>query len=379
MRKLFGLTAGILVYTWLGYPAMLWLASFSRRGSHHTSAAESWPSVTILITVHNGAKVIEKKLENTFALEYAPQLLQILVTSDGSTDGTDEIVRCYAQKGVELVPIMPQRGKTAAQNAALAKCRGDVIVFSNVQTMLRPDCLKLLLSHFAAAHVGGVAPRLVWDNLDASVIAQSGSLYWKYEQFLWQQESQIGLLAWAPGACMAVRRKLVEPMPEIYGEDVILPLWVVGRGYRFVYEPAAVASQPRASTARAEYTSRVRMTQRSFGATLHAWPLTYIGKFPALTWAIFSHKLLRWLTPYFMAAAFLSNVTLLRHRLYQVTGAAQVVFYLMATIGWATKGRNVAIPGIGAAYSFCLINVAFAVGVWRALRGQQIRIFRSEE
>jgi cellulose synthase/poly-beta-1,6-N-acetylglucosamine synthase-like glycosyltransferase len=178
---------------------------------------------------------------------------------------------------------------------------------------------------------------------------------------------------------MAVRRDLVKPMPEVYGEDVILPLWVIAQVYRVVYEPAAIGTQRRRATPEAEYQARIRMTLRSLQGTLYAWPLRYIARFPALTWAIVSHKLLRWLTPYFMVVALVANLALLGHLLYLSLALLQAVFYMAALAGWATRERNIPIPGIGAAYSFCLTNWAFAVGVWRALRGEKIRIFSTRE
>jgi cellulose synthase/poly-beta-1,6-N-acetylglucosamine synthase-like glycosyltransferase len=337
------------------------------------------PRITLLVTVHNAAKYIHEKVVNSLELDYPMERLQILIASDGSTDDTDEAVSGYADRGVELVQLQPQAGKTVAQNAALQRCWGDIIVYSNGQTMLKSDSLKLIAHHFGDPRIGAVAASLNWENTEVSAIARSGGFYANYEQRLWRLESRLGLLAWAWGAFMAVRRDLVKPMPEVYGEDVILPLWVIAQVYRVVYEPAAIGTQRRRATPEAEYQARIRMTLRSLQGTLYAWPLRYIARFPALTWAIVSHKLLRWLTPYFMVVALVANLALLGHLLYLSLALLQAVFYMAALAGWATRERNIPIPGIGAAYSFCLTNWAFAVGVWRALRGEKIRIFSTRE
>lgn len=379
MHLVLSAAVAVLAYTWIGYPAFLWLLALARRRARPSTEPESWPLVTLLIAVHNGEKHIKRKLENSLALEYPRELLQILVASDGSNDGTEEIVRQYAPHGVELVAIYPQEGKTGAQNRALAHCRGEVIVYSNVQTMLHHDCLRLLARHFTDPRVGGVAPQLIWENLDASDIAHSGGFYWRYEQFLWQLESRLRLLAWAPGACMAIRRSLVKPMPDTYGEDVVLPLWAAADGRPFVYEPAAIVSQPRIASAPAEYRARQRMTLRSFNATFFAWPLKNYLKSPGITWAVLSHKVLRWLTPYFMAVALLSNLALIPHLAFSITLAAQLAFYLVAASGWAAIRRGWRVPGAGAAFSFLVANTAFASGVWLALLGKEIRIFHPVE
>lgn len=381
MKVLFWAAFGLIVYTWLVYPVILAVLArlWGRPEAASQQARAEFPLVTLLITVHDGEAHIARKLENSLAIDYPRERLAVVVASDGSTDGTDDIVAGYADRGVELVRISPQRGKTAAQNAALDRCRGDLVFFTNVQTSIRPDALRRLVVHFADPGVGGVAPLLVWTGTDASDISRGGAIYWRYEQMMWRWEARLGLLACAPGACMIVRRDLVKPMPECYGEDVILPLWVAGGGRRFVYEPRAEALEPRASSPGEEYAARVRMTTRSFGATVAVWPARLWARFPALTWAILSHKIMRWSTPFFMLMLFGSNLALVSIWFCRITVLLQISFYGLAILGLlSTKPSNrKSLSGI--AYGFCLINTAFAIGVLRTVVGQRVHIFCSRE
>lgn len=370
-------------YAWFGYPMLLWVVSRLSARKEESSPrlpVDSLPSVTAIIAVHNEEAVLLERIENCLALSYPREKLEVIVASDGSTDGTVSIaedaakahgnVRVYAQKD--------RVGKSVVQNAAARLSKSDFVLFSDADTSFDAHFLEHLMLPFGDQRVGCVTGMLVSTNPDESAIAGGTDYYWRYEYFLWHLESRLGLLAWGSGPCLAVRRELFRPMDAQYGEDCIVPLDVVSGGHRVAFQPAAVARETRIASPKEEMRARIRMTLRSFAGTLSRRHVLNPLRFPRIAWSIISHKLLRWLTPYFLLLAFASNVLLLRRPLYQATLAVQVVFYLGALVGHALDARRVRLPLISTIYAFCLMNAGVLVGVARALSGQQIYAYRSE-
>ena len=380
-------TIALVVLTWVGYPLLLHVlvAIWGRRATEHDTDVEDGTalSVTLLIAAHNEAAVLERKLENSLALRYPADRLQILVASDGSSDRTVEIARSYAAKDPRvLVYDGAGAGKTATQNAAVALATGDIVVFTNADTMLQPDALALMTRHFADGSVGCVGARILWQDPTRSQTGAGTSFYWSFEQMLWTLESALGVLAWAPGACMAVRRSLFEPMNPDFGEDVVLPIRLAGRRARVVYEPRAVAIEQAHQEAGAEFRVRTRMVLRSFAGTIaglrelpwrSAWTVGLV---------VIVHKVFRWFTPYFLGLGLLASVGLA-----VVAGdplslsllGAQLMIYAMATAGWLMDRVGLpAVPPMTWVYYFMLSVLASGLGVARALRGERMSRFGTE-
>jgi cellulose synthase/poly-beta-1,6-N-acetylglucosamine synthase-like glycosyltransferase len=376
---------GLLVmYVWLGYPAILWTFTrlFRRRERALPLAGESIPSVTVIVAVHNEEAALAGKLENCLRLLYARDRLRIVVASDGSTDGTLHIANEFASRhpGLHVWAQRNRAGKTATQNVAVRLSDGEILLFSDVDTELDAHFLEQIVLPFADRKVGCVAGLLTWTNPHASAVASGGDFYWRYEHLIWRMESRLGLLAWASGACLAVRRELFTPMEAQYGEDTVLPLDVVSLGYRVVFQPDAIASDKRIVGAGAELRARARMTLRSLTGTLSRKHLLNPLRFPQIAWAILSHKLLRWLVPYFLMLGFVSNVLLLgRAGVYPYTLAVQVIFYVSGTIGYFLDKHGIRVRFLSIIYAFCLMNLGVAVGVAQAILGRRILAYRSED
>jgi cellulose synthase/poly-beta-1,6-N-acetylglucosamine synthase-like glycosyltransferase len=265
-----------------------------------------------------------------------------------------------------------------AQNEAIREAKNQIVVFSDADTLFVSDFLKQIAQPFADPQVGCVSGRLVWTNPGESAVAVGGSFYWRYEHFLWGLESQLGILAWSSGACMAVRRDLFKPMEPQYGEDCVVPLDVISQGYRVVFQPDAVAREKRTADPNAELRTRARMTLRSFTGTLSYKQLLNPFRYPGIAVAIMSHKILRWLTPYSLLVALVLNLLLLSHSLFRLTFAAQLTFYLAGLIGYLADRWRLNIPVLSVVYSFCLTNLAMFLGVTKALLGHQVVAYRSE-
>jgi cellulose synthase/poly-beta-1,6-N-acetylglucosamine synthase-like glycosyltransferase len=373
----------LVIYVWLGYPAVLWTLTrlFRRRERALPPAGESTPSVTVIVAVHNEEAALPGKLENCLRLLYPRDRLRVVVASDGSTDGTLHIANEFARRhpGLRVWAQQDRVGKTVTQNVAVRLAEGEILLFSDVDTELDAHFLEHIVRPFADGKVGCVAGLLTWTNPDASAVAAGGDFYWRYEHVIWRMESRLGLLAWANGACLAVRRELFTPMEAQYGEDTVVPLDVVAQGYRVVFQPEAIASDERTVGAGAEMRARVRMTLRSFTGTLSRKHLLNPWRFPQVAWAILSHKLLRWLVPYFLVLGFVSNVLLLgRGGVYPYSLALQVIFYVSGAIGYFLDQRDIRLRFFSIIYAFCLMNLGVAVGVAQAILGRRILAYRSE-
>jgi len=227
--------------------------------------------------------------------------------------------------------------------------------------------------------VGGASGCLHFQRAKEDGIARNQGFYWRYELKLREQESRLGLLAVASGACMAVRRQLFRQMTAAYGEDCILPLDVVSQGATFVHVPQARAVDRMASSQEGELATRSRMTLRNWQGTWAYPHLLNPFKSPGYAFALWSHKILRWCAPLFLATASLAVSLLAAHSLfYGLAAAGFAGFYLMALSGWWAQRRKLRWPLVHTAYSFLLANLGFALGLWRALRGEQIRKYKHD-
>jgi poly-beta-1,6-N-acetyl-D-glucosamine synthase len=348
----FLISAGFLAYTLAGYPLLL--AAAARFRSHPVIKRFEPKSVTILLPVRNGERWLRAKLESLFALRYPAELLQILVISDGSTDGTDEIASQYA--GLIEFLCTSGGGKAVALNAGLERARGEILFLTDVRQPLDPDCLKNLVACFADPSVGVVSGELVIRDGRTREEASVG-LYWKYEKWLRKLESRIDSVMGATGCIYAMRRELATPLPSgTLVDDMFLPLAAFFQGYRVILEDSAVAfDYPTALDA--EFRRKVR-TQ--------AGVYQIIGFFPQLLtprnrmWLAFvSHKFARLLIPLAMLVAAFTSFYL-DQPWRAATIAAQAVFYLAALLDlWIPDGT--AIKRLSAAARSFVVLMAAAL------------------
>lgn len=347
-------------------------------GTDRGDACE-WPEITVLLTVHNEEKVIRQKLENLLACEYPAGRCSVVVASDGSTDSTNAIVREYSLKGVRLFES-PGLGKTATQNAAIETIQTELIAFTDADIQFCKEWLYLVVEHFRDPAIGAVDGRYLFGNEDAQDLHACQGYYWRYELKLRTLESGLGLLAVVAGACFAMRRSLFVPMDPSIGEDCIVPLDVVSQGYRVVHEPRAIGIVDLEDDTGVSLRRRIRMTLRNWQGTWTRSHLLNPLRHPGYAFALWSHKLLRWLSPVFLVLATLSFGALLVVRPSLVTAVAFCPFaglYLLALYHMMLNGRGLRLPGTAFAYSFLLANLAFIIGVWRAMTGHQVRQYRN--
>ena len=363
----------LLVYIYFGYPLLL--AALTRAGfGRGVRQAPAEPSVTLVISAFNEAAVIRRKIENSLALDYPSERLQVIVVSDASDDGTDEIVRDFDGQ-VELLRMEERGGKTLGLNAAVAQARGEIVVFSDANAMYEPDVIRNIGRNFADPAVGAVTGESRYVVGDEDLSTQSENAYWSYELGLKAMESRLGSLVGGDGAIYAIRRELYRPMAASDLSDFINPLQIVAQGYRNVYEPQAVSWEGGAEGFQAEYRRKVRIVNRAWRATAKMRALLNPFRYGWFAVQFLSHKLLRWLAPVFMGLVLLTSILLVVTAdgwFYGLALAGQLAFYGLALAGQFLARTGRAVPALlRIPYYFCLVNLASLMALLQLMVGKR--------
>ena len=370
MEMAFWLSAAALIYAYAGYPLLLFIVSIFRPLT--VRAGDYQPTVSIIITAYNEELVLAAKLENTLALGYPHELIEIIVASDCSTDRTDDIVRKYSRQGVKLVRQPERLGKTAAQNAAVAQAAGEIILFSDATSLYKTDVVRALIPNFADPTVGCVAGRLIYVDPSESRVGRGARSYWSYETFLKKHESRACSLIGASGCLYAVRRSAYVPLYHEACSDFIIATKMVEQGLRAVYEPNAICTEETNRRSDNELKMRVRVIAQTFtDLWRHRAMLNPIRSgFYAVQ--LLSHKVMRYLVPVFLLALLGASAILASDFLfYRILLACQLAGYACGTIAWlldrmGKRSRLLALPQY-----FLLANVASVIAIFKFLRGER--------
>jgi len=364
----FWAAAVLLAQTYFLYP--LWLLLLSRLRPQRQTPVRSgaWPSVSLVVAAHDEAGCIEEKLRNSLALDYPPDRLEVLIGSDGSTDGTDDLIRACSDPRVRL-SAAPRAGKTSVLNRCIPAARGELVLLSDANTRIEPGALKALVRHFEDPEVGAVCGRLQLYNPTRAEYEESA--YWKYESWLKALEGAQGAVVGANGGLYAIRRELFTPLPpSTIVDDFVIAVRLLDQGYRVLYEPEALAAEETTEDYGREFGRRARIAAGNFQSLgLVPGLLSPLRGFPAF--AFWSHKVLRWCAPALMLVALVANAVLLHRPAYRFTMAAQVGFYALAMLGSMPVGPSLLRRVAGVAYYFVTMNLAIVVGFWRFLRSSQ--------
>jgi cellulose synthase/poly-beta-1,6-N-acetylglucosamine synthase-like glycosyltransferase len=367
---IFWAAIGILIYIYLGYPLLVFLlGGICRR---EVRKSDQCPHVSIVIAAFNEETHIRQTVENKLRLEYPEDRLEILVVSDGSTDGTDSIVRNFDSRRIRLFRQEPRQGKTAALNMAVQEAKGDIVVFSDANSIYSTDALKNLVANFSDDSVGYVTGKLIYGRPGGSKIGDGCTKYMRYENLLREYETRIGSIVGVNGGIDAVRKTLYEPMNPEQIPDFILPLKVVEKGFRVVYDPDAVLMEDALKGSSDEYSMRVRVALRALNAIKDMYHLMNPFRYRFFAWQFFSHKTLRYLAFLFLVIAYASNLVLLkREGIYLAAFVAQTLLYLFALAGWFTEMAKKESGMFYLPFYFCLLNVASAEAFVKMLQGRR--------
>lgn len=359
----------LVLYVYFGYPGLLWLFTCFRQRC--IDQADITPSVTLLISAFNEAGSIKKKIENTLALDYPRDWLEVLVISDASTDETDEIVRSFTPQNIRLIRMARRGGKTAGLNAAMQAAAGDIIVFSDANILYRPDTIRCLVKNFSDPSVGCVTgdSRYLEEHESASNVQES--VYWGYERWIRIMESRLGSTVGGDGAIFAIRRTLYTPLSSDAINDLVVPLQIVAAGYRAVFEPTAVGYEASAGDFRKEFRRKRRIVNRSWRGVMSVPEVLNPLKNRLFAWQVWSHKVLRWLVLPFVVMGTIGCLgAYSRGVIYQIGTWGVLVSLVLAGLGVLIPSRFGLFSRIGhVSLYFYVVNWAALVGVLRALCG----------
>ncbi len=366
---IFWTAVGLIGYAYVGYSVIvLLLAQFAR---DTLKRGDIGPSVTFLITAYNEEKGIAQKLENTLSLDYPKAKLDILVASDGSTDRTEEIVRGYADRGVRLLRVEGRVGKTETQNQAVRQATGDIVVFSDATTRYERDNIRRLVRNYADPRVGAVSGRYEYYNPTGAAIGVGSILFWRYENLIKRAQTRIRTITGCCGCIYSVRRALYTPLPPDIISDLVEPLTILEKGHRIVFEPEAIAYEETTERAAEEFNMRIRVITRGMRGLLYMRTLLNVFRYGFVSFQLISHKLLRWLVPVFMLAAFAANAALLGRPFYNATFALQAAFYVLAVAGWLAERLDVRVKILSVPLYFSTVNIAAVIAMYRVWKGHR--------
>jgi cellulose synthase/poly-beta-1,6-N-acetylglucosamine synthase-like glycosyltransferase len=368
----------LVVYAYGLFPLWVYIRAWLSRKPWRT--AEITPTVSIIIICHNEAAHIEKKLRNVLSLDYPSEALEVIVASDGSDDGTDDIVRLFWDQRVTLLSYS-RRGKIPALNDAVPMASGEILVFSDANSQFASDALRKLTRHFADPSIGCVAGNQVYtDDPNAGAAASGERSYWSFDRSLKFAESIAGNTISATGAIYAIRSALFQEVPSGVTDDFTISTRVIRQGYRIVFDPDAIASEPVAGKPRAEFRRKVRVMTRGLRAVLTVRDLLNPLRYGFYSLQLFSHKVLRRLVvlPLLVLlglSPWLWNVGWF----FQALLMTQMAVYLPSLAGCAlARTRLGRCRALSVPYYFCLVNVAALMAVLNVLCGRKIERWDSQ-
>jgi poly-beta-1,6-N-acetyl-D-glucosamine synthase len=354
---------GFVAYTYAGYPALISLAA--RLRPRPATRGDATPTVTIVCAAHDEARAIDARLDNLLSLDYPRDRVQIIVVSDGSGDGTDDIVRRYADRGVELIRVEQPSGKPTALNRGVATARGDLVVFCDARQRIEPGALRALVAPFADPQVGAVSGELHMAG------EQGPGVYWRYEKLIRAAEGRFDSVVGATGALYAIRRNLWRALPaDTLLDDVYTPMQIALRGYRVLFEPEARVHDREATVAN-EFSRKARTLAGNY-QILRQLPALLDPRKNRLFWQFASHKLARLVCPFALVTLLGSNVILVATGapgwpFYAATLAGQLLLYGAAAKRALSEDRAGTLARTS--YTFVALNAAAVEGLRRYLAG----------
>lgn len=370
----FTISCALLVYTYILYPLILLILP-----KHHTSEAAydtSKPmSVDVILAAFNEEAHIANRLSE-LASHDSEYDFGVVVGNDGSADKTSALVRSHQNERTTLLDFEINRGRAETHNRCIEASTADVVIFSDVETEFSPGFVDRLMSGFTDPNVGCVVGTLLWANENESAEARSMGIYWRYEQWLRTQESQRNLLATGTGAAMAVRRDLYETLRSDEDVDFVTPLHVIRAGKSVIADPLALAVDVTPATTKGVWRARTRMTSKNFVGTLRVTRTMLAPRHLLVLWSLFSHKVLRWLSGFFVVGVGVTACVLaVESTPFRVIAALGTLGVAYAVAGGITKSAGLS----GQVWSFLVALAAMSTGVLQAVLGRRVTAYSQSD
>ena len=356
---------GVMTYNWVLFPALLTVAVRLKQARPVVARAGDLPRVSVVIAAWNEELCIADKIRNCLAFDYPADRLEIAVGTDAVTDRTNEIVRSFADQGVKLHAVDERLGKSAVLNMLIPDVHGDLVLLTDADVLIAPDALRLAVERFGDEKVGVLLFHYQRRNEDGHV---AEGLWDRYENWLKRLEGELGSAVGVYGWAMMLRKSLYRPIPpETISDDYVLGTRPFRWGYSAVYEPRALC-WTRTETARVEFTRKARNSRGSIQA-FFMMPDLFLPKFGVKSWVLFSHKFLRWVTPFSMLAVLVGSAASWRIPFFRVALGLQLLVYLSTPLVLVVRGpvRKLLFPQY-----YAWANLALLAGYWRYFFGRRL-------
>ena len=371
----------IVFYTYIGYGILLFFLVkikklFNKKPKNVIQNYE--PDVTLFVAAYNEKDYVDKKVQNSFSLEYPKEKVKQVWVTDGSDDGTPDLLKKYSDKGVEVYHKPERGGKIGAMNRGMEFVKTPIVIFSDGNTMLGKESIRRIVNLFATPKTGCVSgEKRIYDKSGA---AATEGIYWKYESTLKKWDAELYSVVGAAGELFAVRTDLFEKVEkDTLLDDFIISLRIAMKGYTIQYDPEAYAIEAPSANVKEELKRKVRIAAGGIQSIIRLKPLLNIFKYGVLSFQYISHRVLRWtVAPFSLPIIFLLNLWLASYygfdnfkNVYTLLFYAQVIFYFMAMLGWYLENKNIKVKILYIPYYFFIMNYAVWMGVKRYFKGQQ--------
>ena len=373
----FWFSVAILFYCYVGYGLLLFSLNAVKRLCYPLRAdseVELLP-VTLVVAAYNEESILREKIKNTLQIDYPSDLLRVIFITDGSTDGSSDILSQYPF--ITSLHQNHREGKSAAIKRAMRFVQTPIVIFSDANSMLNSDCIKVMVRHYKNPRVGGVAgDKRILSNYGRSLIGEAEGMYWKYESFMKQQDSNFNTVVGAAGELFSIRTALFELKDSsLILDDFVISMRICLDGYKIRYEPGAYAVEYPSASLLDEEKRKMRIAAGAFQATEYLTQGLHFFKNPVLSFQYFSRRLLRWIAcPILIAVVFFANVWLVAHQQGMIFNSlllAQVIFYFLAIIGRAFIMAGWRIGMMNIPFYFLFMNVCLAKGFFLYVQGRQ--------
>lgn len=366
----------IIFYTYVGYGLVIFILSKVKGKLRNVTSLpdEALPEVTVMIAAYNEEQCIEDKIANTLNLDYPKDKLSVFFVTDGSTDNTPDIVKKF--RAVKLFHEFQRKGKIHAVNRVMKFVTTPIVVFSDANTLLNPQALRNIVRHYQDPSVGGVAgEKRIFKSVEDNASGSGEGFYWKYESFLKRKDAEVYSIVGAAGELFSIRTALYEePAENTIIEDFYMSMRICAKGYRFMYEPDAYALETASASVDEEWKRKVRICAGGFQAMIKLKPLLNPFRYGILSFQYISHRVLRWtLAPLFLPVVFFANIWLAitGPAFYALALAGQIVFYILAMLGYVLRDKKISLKGFFVPYYFMVMNLAVYAGFNRYRKGKQ--------
>ncbi|MCD6092107.1 MAG: glycosyltransferase family 2 protein [Bacteroidales bacterium] len=384
LKIIFWIFLFIIFYTYIGYGIVLYILvrikRLFKKSKISAKEDEYEPEVTLFIAAYNEKDYVDEKVANSLSLEYPKEKIKQVWITDGSDDGTPEILRKYTDKGIEVYHEDARGGKIGAMNRGMAFVKTPIVIFSDGNTSLGKESIRRIVNLFADPKVGCVSGEKRIYSKDKDAAAGTEGIYWKYESTLKKWDAELYSVVGAAGELFAIRTELFQHVEkDTLLDDMMISLRVAMKGYTIQYDPEAYAIETASANVKEELKRKVRISAGGIQSIVRLLPLFNIFKYGWLSFQFISHRVLRWtITPFSLAIILILNIIITSNEgfinfnsTFTYLFYGQMIFYIAALLGWVLENRQIKIKALFVPYYFFIMNLSVFMGLNRYLKGNQ--------